>query len=241
MNDQQQIRADALTDRAKRLIQRVASAQLAVAELPPGMPRTAVSDTIDEARAFARAILAASPISQPAAAPIDPTDPGYDVETLREHIRHLERRVRQLSAPSPADERAAFEAWRDKRAFNLPSYGGLAEAYAWDAWQARASSPNAAGAEGIEPTMPSNEVLTARVADLLHLLSFATIHTPSDGDEPQIRRALHDIKAMIAAAPASAPVGLTEQAIVDAVTKWFPDRAYQAPFFARELLKGDKQ
>ncbi|MBU9284070.1 hypothetical protein [Burkholderia multivorans] len=43
--------------------------------------------------------------------------------------------------------------------------------------------------------------LLPRVADLLHLLSFATIHTPSDGDEPQIRRALHDIKAMIAAAP----------------------------------------
>ncbi|KGC03133.1 hypothetical protein DM81_3437 [Burkholderia multivorans] len=68
MNDQQQSRADALTDRAKRLIQRVASAQLAVAELPPGMPRTAVSDTIDEARAFARAILAASPVARPAAA-----------------------------------------------------------------------------------------------------------------------------------------------------------------------------
>ncbi|WP_254213464.1 hypothetical protein [Burkholderia multivorans] len=53
----------------------------------------------------------------------------------------------ESTAPAPADERAAFEAWRDKRAFNLPSYGGLAEAYAWDAWQARASSPNAAGAD----------------------------------------------------------------------------------------------
>ncbi|WP_053298879.1 hypothetical protein [Burkholderia multivorans] len=49
--------------------------------------------------------------------------------------------------------------------------------------------------------MPSNEVLTARVADLLHLLSFATIHTPSEGDEPQIRRALHDIKALLADHP----------------------------------------
>ncbi len=29
---------------------------------------------------------------------VDPTDPGYDVETLREHVRHLERHVRQLSA-----------------------------------------------------------------------------------------------------------------------------------------------
>ncbi|KVC49872.1 hypothetical protein WS58_06280 [Burkholderia pseudomultivorans] len=53
--------------RAERLIQRVASAQLAVAELPPGMPRTEVSDTIDEARAFARNVIAASPASHPAA------------------------------------------------------------------------------------------------------------------------------------------------------------------------------
>lgn len=26
----------------------------------------------------------------------DPTDPGYEVEVLREHVRHLERRVREL-------------------------------------------------------------------------------------------------------------------------------------------------
>lgn len=42
-------------------------------------------------------------------------------------------------------------------------------------------------------------------------------------------------------AQASTPVGLTEQAIADAVKKWFPDRAYQAPFFARALLEGDKR
>ena len=28
----------------------------------------------------------------------DPTDPGYEVEVLREHVRHLERRVRELHA-----------------------------------------------------------------------------------------------------------------------------------------------
>ncbi|WP_059518958.1 hypothetical protein [Burkholderia pseudomultivorans] len=67
MNDQQQSCADALMSRAKRLIQRVASAQLAVAELPPGMPRTEVSDTIDEARAFARDVIASYPVSHPAA------------------------------------------------------------------------------------------------------------------------------------------------------------------------------
>lgn len=30
----------------------------------------------------------------------DPTDPGHDVETLRQQVRHLERRVQQLSAKS---------------------------------------------------------------------------------------------------------------------------------------------
>ena len=28
----------------------------------------------------------------------DPTDPGHDVNVLREHVRHLERRVRELHA-----------------------------------------------------------------------------------------------------------------------------------------------
>lgn len=31
----------------------------------------------------------------------DPTDPGRDVEVLREHVRHLERRVRELSQAQP--------------------------------------------------------------------------------------------------------------------------------------------
>ncbi|KVN17965.1 hypothetical protein WT08_02215 [Burkholderia sp. MSMB1552] len=40
-------------------------------------------------------------------------------------------------------------------------------------------------------------------------------------------------------AQADAPAAcLTEQSIVDAVKKWFPDRAYQARFFARALLNG---
>jgi hypothetical protein len=37
----------------------------------------------------------------------DPTDPGYDVSVLREHVRHLERRIRQLAAG--ASERADAE------------------------------------------------------------------------------------------------------------------------------------
>lgn len=34
----------------------------------------------------------------------DPTDPGFDVDVLREHVRHLERQVRQLSAPQEASK-----------------------------------------------------------------------------------------------------------------------------------------
>jgi hypothetical protein len=37
----------------------------------------------------------------------DPTDPGYDVSVLREQVRHLERRIRQLAAG--ASERADAE------------------------------------------------------------------------------------------------------------------------------------
>lgn len=39
----------------------------------------------------------------------DPTDPGYDVAVLREHVRHLERRIRQLHAPQ-ASQSAPGEA-----------------------------------------------------------------------------------------------------------------------------------
>ncbi|PRF54655.1 hypothetical protein C6Q15_28230 [Burkholderia multivorans] len=44
-------------------------------------------------------------------------------------------------------------------------------------------------------------MLTARVADLLHLLEFATIYTPTEGDGPQIIAAIRDIKAFLAAHP----------------------------------------
>ncbi|MBN3822295.1 hypothetical protein G3O00_01510 [Burkholderia sp. Ac-20384] len=58
------------------------------------------------------------------------------------------------SEPPVADERAAFESWaRDIRMDASVSVEGhyteAATAYAWAAWRARASSPNAAGAEGL--------------------------------------------------------------------------------------------
>jgi hypothetical protein len=44
----------------------------------------------------------------------DPTDPGHDVGVLREHVRHLERRVRELAPPqrqplSAIDLRALYD------------------------------------------------------------------------------------------------------------------------------------
>jgi hypothetical protein len=40
----------------------------------------------------------------------DPTDPGHDVDVLREHVRHLERRVRELHALAQQDQEPV--AWR---------------------------------------------------------------------------------------------------------------------------------
>ena len=48
----------------------------------------------------------------------DPTDPGNDVDVLREHVRHLERRVRQLHAQQePVQEPVA---WRYKPMIGSP-------------------------------------------------------------------------------------------------------------------------
>ena len=70
---------------------------------PNEMERLLISDAIhglladDEFMA-----LLAAPVAQPAC--VDPTDPGHDVTGLREHVRHLERRVRQLSQPAASAE-----------------------------------------------------------------------------------------------------------------------------------------
>lgn len=41
-------------------------------------------------------------------ATVDPTDPGHEVEVLREHVRHLERRVRQLAIPAAQAQPVAW-------------------------------------------------------------------------------------------------------------------------------------
>lgn len=57
--------------------------------------------------------------------------------------------------------------------------------------------------------IPSDAALRSRVADLLHLLQFARIETPTAGDAEQAEKAMNDLERMLAAPPAaeqSAPV-----------------------------------
>ena len=51
--------------------------------------------------------------------------------------------------------------------------------------------------------IPSDAALRSRVADLLHLLQFARIETPTAGDAEQAEKAMNDLERMLAA-PAAA-------------------------------------
>jgi hypothetical protein len=79
------------------------------------------------------------------------------------------------------------------------------------------------------------------------------MHAAGETELARVWTKVDQIRAKQAAKPKHSPLpeaappaqiatrqGLTEKEISDAVTKWFPDRAYQAPFFARELLEGAK-
>jgi hypothetical protein len=65
--------------------------------------RGSPSDQPVYSRATEPAFAATPPAAGLVAEPADPTDPGYDVAVLREHVRHLERRVRQLSVAEPPE------------------------------------------------------------------------------------------------------------------------------------------
>ena len=111
----------------------------------------------------ARAALAAAP-EVPAQA--DPTDPGYDVEVLREHVRHLERRVRQLSqaAPSAGEvERETFETQMLADGYSLDflildggrEYAYMETQWAWRGWRAAlATQPPAVQGEPLTDRIP---------------------------------------------------------------------------------------
>ncbi|HDR9227850.1 TPA: hypothetical protein QDB19_004101 [Burkholderia vietnamiensis] len=122
---------------------------------------------------------AAAPVEQPAAAPIDNSEARRLASQLRmvcdeqgcrfnaceEAADYLEALV-AVPAPSPADERAAFEAWwtRDVPVEHKASAYALLKQFgddyaankrcaeAWEVWQARAASASATGAEGAKPT-----------------------------------------------------------------------------------------
>lgn len=49
------------------------------------------------------------------------------------------------------------------------------------------------------PVVPDDVALRCRVQDLLHLLSFAKIETPTPTDKPEAEKAMADIRAMISA------------------------------------------
>lgn len=68
--------------------------------------------------------------------------------------------------------------------------------------------------------IPLDAALRSRVADLLHLLQFARIETPTAGDAEQAEKAVNDLERMLAAPVAQEPVawvctarkpGITEQ------------------------------
>lgn len=51
--------------------------------------------------------------------------------------------------------------------------------------------------------IPNDAALRSRVADLLHLLQFARIETPTAGDAEQAEKAMNDLERMLAAPPAA--------------------------------------
>lgn len=131
-------RADALTKQQRKSLEwldRLCTPSMYLSRLGP------IRDYIKE-------VLAASPSSQPAAARIaldqGAHTPGWKCPACGRGKGFNHNGCRLAFSPSPADERAAFEAWRDEHAFNMQR-GGLTEEYAWGAWQARAASASETG------------------------------------------------------------------------------------------------
>lgn len=139
-----------------------------------------------------RNMLAASPVEQPAAAPIDGQicqhcdciRPLHDLDcpVAVEGMKPL---------PAPADERAAFEAALDKRAKSAGfEVGRMTECEldnAWWGWQAaRAASANETGAEGADA--------------LAHEVWSAAQRAPGEGIEDAVQR----IAAILSRPPAMA-------------------------------------
>ncbi|UQN68308.1 hypothetical protein L0Z11_11485 [Burkholderia multivorans] len=156
MNDQQQSRADALTEAERLLLARVNDCTKPI----DAADRNGILKLIDR--------LAACPVEQPAAALVD-----IEARFIAEHGHRLAQLLRidafdiadrdaqimsalrgdtaPAPAPAPADERAAFEtlkgAWQSMPPFDVFCAG-------WRA--ARAASANETGAEGVPLAMALN-------------------------------------------------------------------------------------
>ncbi|KVT73691.1 hypothetical protein WK56_08685 [Burkholderia ubonensis] len=144
-------RADALTD--EQIIERCKAA--GIKWIPPELP-----DNTDYEIGFPgsfdmvnmsemRALLAASPVEQPVAAPQNDTrftHPGCDVCACPEGVCQADRSFFRQPAAAPADERAAtFDQWKEKYADVFSNEGD-----AWYAWNAaRAAASPAAEAVAI--------------------------------------------------------------------------------------------
>lgn len=63
----------------------------------------------------------------------------------------------------------------------------------------KSTTPTATNTAGAVPSQ--DFALRSRVADLLRLLEFATIETPSPGDADQAKKAMRDVKRMLDVAP----------------------------------------
>ena len=82
--------------------------------------------------------------------------------------------------------------------------------------------------------IPSDAALRSRVADLLHLLQFARIETPTAGDAEQAEKAMNDLERMLTATPAA------EQPDTVAVPRELLERAMYAKD-GRELVEANRE
>ena len=117
----------------------------------------------------------------------DPAGLTAENALLRDQTKMLDATIGRLKAelarpaPSPADERAAFEAWAKTKNMDLTpfdaTFDSIFTSSAWDGWQARAASANETGAEGAKPCaegrMPFN--LTHEQVSALYLLLFRRV------------------------------------------------------------------
>lgn len=105
--------------------------------------------------------------------------------------------------PEPLDYCYEWDGPYGTRKFSPNAYNGRqfdrsVALYTADQMRAYARAALAQQAHEAQP-LPTDWLLRSRVADLLHLLEFSSINTPTKGDEAQVRKALADLRSMLAA------------------------------------------